>query len=180
MDPAVERFVERMGLEAERDGLPRIAGRILGFLITADAPASLDEMAEALHVSRASVSTNCRLLAEVGGAERVSLPGDRKDYYELAPAFPERLIRATIVRVKAKVEVAEEALRNLPADQVDARARMTTWRDFHSFILDEVDGLATRWHQRVASATGAHDDAATDTDTGAGLSVHAPAPEASS
>ncbi|TVP42176.1 MAG: MarR family transcriptional regulator [Gemmatimonadales bacterium] len=175
MDPAVERFVERMGLEAERDGLPRIAGRILGFLITAEAPASLDSIAEALHVSRASVSTNCRLLAEVGGAERVSLPGDRKDYYELAPAFPERLIRATIVRMKAKVEVAEEALRNLPADQLRARARMTTWRDFHAFILEEVDGLATRWHKRVASDADA--DADRDADTGA--SVHASATQAS-
>ncbi|CAN5685642.1 hypothetical protein BH23GEM11_BH23GEM11_03190 [soil metagenome] len=155
MDPAVERFVERMGLEAERDGLPRIAGRILGFLITAEAPASLDEMAEALRVSRASVSTNCRLLTEVGGADRVSLPGDRKDYYELAPAFPERLIRATVVRMQAKVEVADEALRNLPADQAGARERMTTWRDFHAFVLDEVDGLARRWHARVATESAA-------------------------
>jgi DNA-binding transcriptional regulator GbsR (MarR family) len=151
MDPAVERFVERMGLEAERDGMPRIAGRILGFLITAETPASLDEIAGALHVSRASVSTNCRLLTEVGGADRVSLPGDRKDYYELAPAFPERLIRATVVSINAKVEVAEEALRSLPAEATGARARMTTWRDFHAFILDEVDGLARRWHDRAAS-----------------------------
>jgi biotin operon repressor len=119
----LRRFVERMGLEAERDGLPRIAGRILGFLITADAPASLDQIADALQVSRASVSTNCRLLEQIGAAERVSLPGDRKDYYELAPGFPERSSTSP-GPVRAKVEIAEEALAGAPPRAVEPGTRI--------------------------------------------------------
>ncbi|TVR50301.1 MAG: hypothetical protein EA421_17320 [Gemmatimonadales bacterium] len=145
MDPAVERFIERMGLEAEADGLPRISGRILAFLITAEAPASLDGIAEALRVSRASVSTNCRLLEEIGAAGRVSLPGDRKDYYELAPGFPERFFASTRKRTRSKVKLAEEALARLPEGEATARGRMRLWRDFHAFILDELDGVEGRW-----------------------------------
>jgi DNA-binding transcriptional regulator GbsR (MarR family) len=42
---------------------------------------SLDEMAEQLQVSKASVSANARLLETIGMIERVTKPGDRRDYY---------------------------------------------------------------------------------------------------
>jgi len=159
MNAAVERFIERMGLEAEADGLPRIAGRVLGFLITARSPSSLDELAECLRVSRASVSTNCRLLEQIGAAGRVSLPGDRKDYYELAPGFPQRFIEVTRTRLEQKVTLAREALRDLPAEEADARERMELWLEFHAFIRDEIDGIAERWQARTLSSDPATADA---------------------
>jgi DNA-binding transcriptional regulator GbsR (MarR family) len=76
-----ERFVERAGLLWEADGLPRIAGRIVGLMIIAEEPLSLDEIADALGVSKASASTDTRLLERLGYLERMSKPGDRKDYY---------------------------------------------------------------------------------------------------
>ncbi len=148
MDPAVERFIERMGLEAEADGLPRISGRVLAYLIVSSTPVSLKEAAERLQVSRASVSTNCRLLEQLGGAHRVTVPGDRKDYYTLAAGFQERFMDATRNRLERKVNLAREALEELGDDQGVARERMTEWLAFHDFILNEVDGLAERWKNR--------------------------------
>ncbi|MBA2573067.1 MAG: hypothetical protein H0V06_08480, partial [Gemmatimonadetes bacterium] len=57
MEPAVEQFVERMGLFFEDDGHPRIAGRMFGFMLLSPEPCSLDDLAEQLQVSKASVST---------------------------------------------------------------------------------------------------------------------------
>src|SRR4051812_38541175 len=76
-----QQFVERAGLLWEADGLPRIAGRIFGLMIIAEDPLSLDQIAEALGVSKASASTDTRLLERLGYLERISKPGDRKDYY---------------------------------------------------------------------------------------------------
>jgi DNA-binding transcriptional regulator GbsR (MarR family) len=152
MNPSVERFIERMGLEAEADGLPRISGRVLGFLITSSNPASLEETAERLHVSRASVSTNCRLLEQLGAAERVTLPGDRKDYYTLAPGFEERFLDATRQSVERKVALAREALAALADDESVARERLVEWLDFHRFILNEINGIAERWKNRASDA----------------------------
>jgi DNA-binding transcriptional regulator GbsR (MarR family) len=143
------RLIERLGLEAERDGLPRIAGRILGFLMASDAPASLDQIAEALQVSRASVSTNCRLLEQIGAAEQVSLPGDRKDYYVLTSGFPDRFFDFTRAQSIRKIEIAEEALRELRGEVEPARSRIEVWRDFHAFILEELEGVERRWRARV-------------------------------
>lgn len=145
----LERFVERMGLEAETDGMPRIAGRVLGFLVTAESPASLEEIADRLRVSRGSISTNCRLLEQIGAAERVSLPGDRRDYYALAPGYPLRFLHAAQAGAQRKVSLASEALDTLPPEATLARERMNTWRSFHQFIVEELEGVVVRWESRA-------------------------------
>ena len=74
MDDPTARFTGRMGLLFEADGHPRIAGRIFAYLLVSDGPRSLDELARTLRVSKASASTNARLLAATGVLERVSRP----------------------------------------------------------------------------------------------------------
>lgn len=74
-------FVESMGLCWESEGLPRIAGRLFGFLILQSEPCSLDDLAAALGVSKASISTDSRRLEQLGLIARVGKPGDRRDYY---------------------------------------------------------------------------------------------------
>ena len=77
-------FIEEMGLHFEGLGAPRIGGRLLGLLLLAPRPLLLDELAELLLVSRASVSTNTRLLMHIGIVEPRSVPGDRRRYYVIA------------------------------------------------------------------------------------------------
>ena len=85
MDTATSQFTDRMGLLFEAEGRPRIAGRIFGYLLLSDDPRSLDQLADSLRVSKASASTNARLLADQGVLERVCRPADRHDYYHVAP-----------------------------------------------------------------------------------------------
>jgi DNA-binding transcriptional regulator GbsR (MarR family) len=143
--PTLERFIERMGLESEADGMPRIAGRVLGFLIAAENPASLDEIADQLRVSRASVSTNCRLLEQIGAAERTSIPGDRRDYYLLARGYPLRFMHAAQAGARRKAAMAAEALEDLPESATVAQARLASWEAFHLFIVDELERIVARW-----------------------------------
>jgi DNA-binding transcriptional ArsR family regulator len=81
-------FVESMGLFWESEGLPRIAGRLFGFLIVQSEPCSLDDLAAALGVSKASISTDSRRLEQLGLITRVGKPGDRRDYYVVDPNAP--------------------------------------------------------------------------------------------
>ncbi|MFN7035193.1 MAG: GbsR/MarR family transcriptional regulator, partial [Bellilinea sp.] len=77
----LSQFIENMGLHFEEYGIPRIGGKILGLLLIASRPVSPEEMAELLQVSRSSISTNLRTLMMAGLADRVSVPGERSDYY---------------------------------------------------------------------------------------------------
>lgn len=76
-------FIDTIGEISEHYGLTRVAGLLKGLLLFSREPLSLDDMAERLEVSKASVSTNIRLLERWKAVRRVFNRGDRKNYYEL-------------------------------------------------------------------------------------------------
>jgi DNA-binding transcriptional regulator GbsR (MarR family) len=104
-----ERFIERAGLIWEQDGMPRIAGRIFALTLVTEDPLSLDEIAETLAVSKASVSNDTRLLERMGFVERIGKPGDRKDYYQATDRSFERAIAERIRRMQQYHDLIEEA-----------------------------------------------------------------------
>ncbi len=92
-----EKVIEDFGLYFEQYGLPRILGRIYGLLMITDAPMlGLDEMAEQLGISKASASTSARQLQAFTLIEKLSLPGDRRDYYRVAPDEYVQYLRTTL------------------------------------------------------------------------------------
>jgi len=100
MADAAEEFIEMMGRHFEEEGTARIAGRLVGMLMLTEDPASLDELAERLQVSKGSVSLNARLLEDWGIAERITRPGDRRDFYRIAPDVSTRLLERQIARIR--------------------------------------------------------------------------------
>lgn len=91
-------FVERFAIAQEGDGLPRIAGRIFGLLLTGERDLSLDEITHELGASKGSASVNTRLLEQRGFIERISRPGDRRDYYRIMPDLFERTMEQRLAK----------------------------------------------------------------------------------
>ncbi len=108
---AEERFIEGMGLALEEDRLPRIAGRLVGLLILSPQPLRFDRLAERLRVSRGSISTNTRLLENMGVIERVTRPGDRRDYFQINEQ--PGLLQRVVDRFRDRQAMAEEMQRAL-------------------------------------------------------------------
>src|ERR687895_1965085 len=123
VDDRVARFVERMGLLTEADGLPRIAGRIFGFLLIQPGECSLDDMAAALGVSKASISTDTRRLEQLGLLERSSRPGDRRDYYVISRDVVPRSLEVRLERMRRFHDLLDKA-RSLPARSTTVRERL--------------------------------------------------------
>ena len=82
-DKARDHFVEMMAEIMNVYGMPPMVGRIYGLLAFTPRPMSLDEIAEKLGVAKSGVSTNLRLLEQMGFAEKVWVKGDRKDYWSV-------------------------------------------------------------------------------------------------
>jgi DNA-binding MarR family transcriptional regulator len=134
VDSRTAQFVERMGVLTEEDGLPRIAGRIFAYLLVTPEACSLDDIATALGVSRASVSTDARRLAQMGLLERHSRPGDRRDYYGIGTAsarnwFDHRM--RGLERFNTMMAEAE----SLPIASADVRERIRRWGALHRELL---------------------------------------------
>lgn len=106
-----KRFVEDIGLIMEEQGRPRIAGRILGWLLICEPPAqSFADLVAVLDVSKGSVSGMTRLLLEGGLIERVAVPGERQTYYQMAPDAWTRVLMWMAQRVQRLADAAEAGL----------------------------------------------------------------------
>lgn len=148
MHESAERFVERMGFMMENEGMPRISGRLLGFLMLHDGAFSLDELAEALKVSKASVSTNARLLEQQGLVERASSPGDRRDFYRLGNDPWDRMLKVGARKWEAVRRMFTESEAALPDEMEVARRRMIEAEQFHLLLIDQSERLLERWRRR--------------------------------
>lgn len=144
MDESVQQFVERMALICEKEGMPRIAGRMLGYLLATDETVSLDELAERLQASKASVSTNARMLEQFGMVQRVSVMGDRRDFYRVENDPWARMLRVAQGRWRDMVNVFGEAARRLP--EPAGRERAAAARRFHELLIAECDAVIERWN----------------------------------
>jgi DNA-binding transcriptional regulator GbsR (MarR family) len=88
VDQARQVFIEGMGAASATSGvLSQLQGRIFAVLFLEDHPLSLDEIAEALQLSKSNISINIRGLVEWHLVRRVSIPNSRKDHYEAASDF---------------------------------------------------------------------------------------------
>ena len=144
MEDSVQQFVERMALICEKEGMPRIAGRIFGYLLATDQTFSLEDLAERLQASKASVSTNARMLEQFGMIRRVSVLGDRRDFYRVQDDPWEQMLRVAQGRWREMVNVFTEAAQRLP--EPAGRARMDQAARFHRLLIQECDALFETWH----------------------------------
>ena len=136
-DPVRERFIEQQGLAAQGDGLPRIAGRMLGLLIFDGRTYSFGELATELQVSRGSVSTNARLLEALGAIERVTRPGDRQDYFQLSEDPYSRILDGALERAEKSRRMIEKSRSALPASgSAGPKRRLREYESFYRVVVD--------------------------------------------
>lgn len=148
----VENFIERAGMLWQRDGLPRIAGRIFGLALVSPDPCSLDDIAETLGVSKASVSNDARLLEQMGFIERVSRPGDRKDYYQITPQSLERSLEARVQRIREFQGLLESGMR-LPIKRAEVRERLEDHRLAFGHMVNALGEALEQLRSRHLSET---------------------------
>ena len=144
-----KHFVEEVGIVFEQTGLPRMAGRIFGWLLISDPPhQSTAELAEALMASKGSISTVTRLLIRIGLIERISLPGVRHDYFHLRSDAWKHAIRHGLEdEIKMFRQLAEHGL-ELMADKTPlTRKWLEEMRDIYAFLEREFPALLERWEQ---------------------------------
>jgi DNA-binding transcriptional regulator GbsR (MarR family) len=141
-------FIEKTGLISQAEGLPRIAGRLFGLLIFDGDMVSFGELATRLQVSRASISSSIRLLEERGLVKRMSKPGERQDYFQLAPNPYATMLQGIQKRTQATRDEIARTIRDLP-EGADATERLMAYSDFYASMdsavavaLDELDTAA--------------------------------------
>ncbi len=153
-DPITRRFIEEAGNTTQALGVGRVAGQVYAYLYFSPDPRTLDDMKEALGISKGGASMCVRQLEQWGAVQRVWVKGDRKDYYTANDYFG-RLIRNLVQdvvgkRITAFTELLDQADGELNGGKEAAGdgGRYTGGVDNQQFVRDRVQRL--RAFQRKA------------------------------
>ena len=143
-----EAFVERVGEFYARIGMPRIAGRLLGWLLICEPPhQSAEQLSDAIGASRASISNMLRLCMGTGLVESMGQPGERKTYYRVRPGAWAAALHDSTAKFTAMREIAEAGLAVLGDAPVEQRGRLEGMRELYGFFEEEFPTLIRRWKE---------------------------------
>lgn len=132
-----------------------MAGRIFGWLLISEPPhQSTNELVEVLQASKGSISTTTRLLIQLKMIDRLSLPGERRDYFCIKPGAWSQMMKEQMAGVTAFRELAENGLELLAHKDPKHRLRLEEMRDFNAFWERELPVLSERWEAEQQKTRG--------------------------
>lgn len=144
------RFIEDMGLLIEKSGGAKTLGRVFGYLLLADKPKTLDDIATTLLFSKATASLTIRQGLLTGLFDKVSKPGERKTLYR---ANSQSWVSAMTHKMSALQEwekLIVMGLGSLPPDNKAARDNLMGLKDYFDFLnwyLADFTDVYTRWRR---------------------------------
>lgn len=133
-----EAFLDTMAMLMAPWGWPRPVGRIYAYLLLREKPATLDEIAADLGMSKSNASVAARTLEHCGSARRQGEPGTRRIYYSVPETFSGPF--------EAKADLLDRQVRlfngqrdrAIPAVAADRFARLGT---FYTAMRAAIEGV---------------------------------------
>lgn len=146
------KFIEEVSIVFEETGLPRMAGRMFGWLLISDPPyQSPAELAEVLMASKGSISTTVRLLVQLGLIDRFVIPGERHDHFCLhEDALKSNIRRGLEDEIKMFRQLAEHGLELMKGESSVRRRWLEEMRDRYAFLEKAFPKLMERYEKRKA------------------------------
>ena len=150
--PEIRQFVEDLGLQYESDGIPRMAGRLVGWLHICEPPQqTASELAEALGASAGSISSATRTLIQIGILERVGVPGQRSAAFRLVGCPGTSHLRWAFAGTRERRQLVERGVELVEGQGAEAATRLRAHLEFLRFIERELPSLIERWEEECAA-----------------------------
>jgi DNA-binding MarR family transcriptional regulator len=143
-------FVDRMASALHQAGLARVPSLVFSaLLVDEDGRMTSAELAEALHLSPASISGAVKYLEQIQMMRRERERGSRRDVYVVEEdAWHTALMRRDQVYAPM-IAALTAGLTAVPVD-TPAHQRLLVTREFFAFVNEEMTALAAKWERRRA------------------------------
>lgn len=142
-------YVDEVAGFFAKEGMPLIAGRVVGWLLISDPPEqSAADLARVLAVSRSSISSAVRLLTPSGLVESVRKRGDRQEFLRISPDGWSRMLANRYAKTTAFRQITERGLELLSESTPDHRERLKNVAELYRFLEAELPAMWKRWEQR--------------------------------
>jgi hypothetical protein len=148
----VRGFVERLGSALTDAGMPRLPARVFAALLADDdGRMTSAELATALEVSPASVSSAVTYLARVHLLHREREPGTRRDVYVVRDdAWHDAMINSRLVYLPILATIAS-GVSAVGGPGTAAGSRLALSMEFLEFLTEEMEQVGRRWEARRSS-----------------------------
>ncbi|RLL45003.1 GbsR/MarR family transcriptional regulator [Oceanobacillus piezotolerans] len=118
-EETIEKFIQVIAKNMNLYGITPSIGRLYGVLYFSDEPMTLDDMRDALFMSKTSMSTGVRTLADMKMVESAYRKGVRKDLYQSEEDWYKSFTSLFGIKWKQQtetnIEEAEETMEKLEA-----------------------------------------------------------------
>ncbi|MBB4857295.1 DNA-binding transcriptional regulator GbsR (MarR family) [Novosphingobium chloroacetimidivorans] len=133
-----ERFLDDIALLMAPWGWARPVGRIYAYLLLRAGPATLDEIAADLGMSKSNASVAARTLEHCGNARRHSEPGSKRIYYAVPDSHGGSFIERAALLGRLETLFERQTERDLPAPVM---ARFDTLAAFYARMREAMEGV---------------------------------------
>lgn len=148
----ISRFVEDVGMWFEQMGIPRMAGKVYGWLLVCDPPEqNAQQIARAVGGSKGSISTTTRLLIQFGLIERFGVPGQRSAAFRIRPNGWFVWIQHEMNQIRVMRDLADRGLALLKSKPPEKRQRVKEVSELFSYLIhdqSEVMERIEKWQKK--------------------------------
>lgn len=154
IDP-LRTYIEEFTLVLEQSGLSRTAARVLAWLLVCKpAEQAMNDIMEALQISKSSVSAATQILIQFKLIERVSLPGERRDYYRMRPGLWSKLLADKVEGIRRLAEVTEKGLSFIDDTDTTQPQHLQEMHNYVRFMEKEMRQLLRHWEEQESQPPG--------------------------
>jgi hypothetical protein len=144
-----EQFIHQIARLSVAWGMPHTAARVSAYLLLQSKPASLDQIAAALDISKASAWGATRHLEQVHQVERFGEPGSKRALFAPAMDFARTLSDYGRLLGKTGALMREGAA---VVDGSDAAARLLEQSEFYLAVHEAIDSTLEELNARRGQA----------------------------
>ena len=143
---AKEIYIEKVGLFYEKYGLSKMAGRILGCLLSSETDFnSFDYLIDSLKASKGSISGNVKVLLTQGLIIKHTRSGDRKSYYKTSLNSLENILAAKIKSISEFKALFKEANNLKKEKESENYKTIENVIAYYTFLESEIPNLKKKW-----------------------------------
>ncbi|MDF2934816.1 MAG: transcriptional regulator [Paenibacillaceae bacterium] len=135
---ARKRIIESIGKNMDLYGINLSIGHLYGLLFFQDKPMTLDEMTEAMKMSKTSMSTGVRTLVDLKMVNKVWEKGARKDLYEVEMDWFQTFSDYFSLKWRKALEINMQALRKSRAELQELARTGSGQEELQQLVMEDV------------------------------------------
>lgn len=136
-----ERIMDKFGIYFDEIGLSKTYGRLFGFFMTTNEPASMNQLVEKLQISKSTASVEIRRLLSMGAIEKILFPDNRADFYQLKKNIWAQNLKQKIRDIKKLQSIVEE----IPHNKLEHLNHLKEMANYCVFIESELEATVAKY-----------------------------------